>query len=193
MNLVKIKTRIKNQDLITEKHRQIAAAAVPLFKEKGFHQTTIREIADAAHISMGLLYKYISSKDDVLYLVQKEVVENNFRALSKKLKRNLNPIEELKESMAIILNLIQADDPKKFLSVYTDTRYLTREALKAVLTEEARMVKHFQTILERGEKLGFFDGYRKKYSVRYVHKYLIDSCLKMILPRGKRRQMPSWE
>lgn len=206
MNPVKVKTRIKNQELITEKHRRIVAAAVPLFKEKGFHQTTIREIADAAHISMGLLYKYISTKDDVLYLVQKEVVENNFRALSKVVdKKNPNPIEELKDSMEIILNLIQKDDPKKFLSVYSDSRYLSREALKAVLVEETRMVKHFQTILERGVKLGIFDvkvplitaiiiqfllmidplrgwGYRGKYSARYVHKYLIDSCLKMVLP-----------
>ncbi len=203
---MKVKTRIKNQELITEKHRRIVAAAVPLFKEKGFHQTTIREIADAAHISMGLLYKYISTKDDVLYLVQKEVVENNFRALSKVVdKKNPNPIEELKDSMEIILNLIQKDDPKKFLSVYSDSRYLSREALKAVLVEETRMVKHFQTILERGVKLGIFDvkvplitaiiiqfllmidplrgwGYRGKYSARYVHKYLIDSCLKMVLP-----------
>ena len=43
--------------------------AVTLFKEKGFHRTTTREIAKAAGFSIGTLYEYIRTKEDVLYLV----------------------------------------------------------------------------------------------------------------------------
>jgi AcrR family transcriptional regulator len=51
----------------------IAAGALPLFHEKGFHGTSIREIAAASGLSMGGLYEYISSKDDVLGLVYREM------------------------------------------------------------------------------------------------------------------------
>ena len=43
--------------------------AVKLFKEKGFHRTTTREIAKEAGFSIGTLYEYIRTKEDVLYLV----------------------------------------------------------------------------------------------------------------------------
>lgn len=52
---------------------EIAAAALSLFLQKGFHGTSVREIASAAGLSMGGLYEYISSKDDVLALVYQEM------------------------------------------------------------------------------------------------------------------------
>ncbi len=60
---------VKNQDLIYRRRMQIIDAAVKLFIDKGFHKTTTREIARAAGISTGLLYEYVTSKEDVLYLV----------------------------------------------------------------------------------------------------------------------------
>ena len=48
---------------------QMIRAAVTLFKEKGFHRATTREIAKEAGFSIGTLYEYIRTKEDVLYLV----------------------------------------------------------------------------------------------------------------------------
>jgi TetR/AcrR family transcriptional regulator, cholesterol catabolism regulator len=204
---LKVKTRVKSLSRIHHKHLQIARAALPLFIDKGYNQTTIREIADAGKISMGLLYKYISSKDDILYLVYKEMIEKHFLALSKVVNpKRQDPIAELKNSMELLLKLVH-EDPKKFLFLYSDSRFLNRKALKAVLTDEMRMVQHFQLILEKGVKSGVFDikdpfltavflvylvmidpirgwGYRKKYGQGFIHRYLIDFCLKSILSRA---------
>ncbi|MCK4931304.1 MAG: TetR/AcrR family transcriptional regulator [Candidatus Aminicenantes bacterium] len=64
-----IPTYIKNPKLVHERRRQIVDASVQLFIAKGFHRTTTREIARATGISIGLLYEYVRSKEDVLYLV----------------------------------------------------------------------------------------------------------------------------
>ena len=77
---MEIKTQIKKQRFIEKGHARIIQAAAPLFIRKGFLRTSIREIADAAQISEGLLYKYISSKDDVLFSVYKELHEQLFIA-----------------------------------------------------------------------------------------------------------------
>jgi AcrR family transcriptional regulator len=45
-----------------ERHKAIVAAAVPLFARKGFAGTTTREIAEAANISEGLLFRHFPSK-----------------------------------------------------------------------------------------------------------------------------------
>jgi len=48
--------------------RRIVDAAIELFKEHGFHKTSVRMIADAADVSMGNLYQYIHQKEDLVYL-----------------------------------------------------------------------------------------------------------------------------
>jgi TetR/AcrR family transcriptional regulator, transcriptional repressor of aconitase len=45
-----------------ERRKAIVAAAVPLFARKGFAGTTTREIAEAADISEGLLFRHFPSK-----------------------------------------------------------------------------------------------------------------------------------
>src|SRR5579863_125891 len=48
------------------KHRvKIQAAALHLFTRKGFHGTTVREIADRAGVSMGNLYTYYDTKEEL--------------------------------------------------------------------------------------------------------------------------------
>jgi AcrR family transcriptional regulator len=64
-----IPTQVKNPDLVERRRRQIAAAAVKLFIEKGFHKTTTRQIAQASQFSIGALYEYFASKEDILYMV----------------------------------------------------------------------------------------------------------------------------
>ena len=44
---------------------QIQRAALQLFTRKGFHGTTVREIARKAHVSMGNLYTYYDTKEAI--------------------------------------------------------------------------------------------------------------------------------
>ncbi|MCL6517276.1 TetR/AcrR family transcriptional regulator [Alicyclobacillus sp.] len=51
---------------------QILAAARRLFREKGYHGTTIREIAEEAGVLSGSLYAHIQSKEDLLFEIADE-------------------------------------------------------------------------------------------------------------------------
>ncbi len=53
-----------------ERFKMIVKAATPLFIEKGFATTTTKEIARAAGISEGLLYKHFSSKEALYKEIQ---------------------------------------------------------------------------------------------------------------------------
>ena len=55
---------------------QILAAAAAAFARRGFHATTVHDIAAEAGISAGLLYRYFAGKDDVVVaLVEAYVAE----------------------------------------------------------------------------------------------------------------------
>ncbi len=72
---MEVQTNIKNKDLVSKRRKQIINAASKLFFEKGFDQTTMREISRASGLTMGSLYDYVRSKDDILVLVYKDVIE----------------------------------------------------------------------------------------------------------------------
>lgn len=55
-----------------EKLRRIREAARDLFVEKGFDDTTTREIATRADVALGTLFSYASDKRDLLFLIYNE-------------------------------------------------------------------------------------------------------------------------
>jgi AcrR family transcriptional regulator len=65
-----------------EKLRRIRQAARGLFLEKGYDDTTIRELAERADVGFGTLFTYASDKRDLLFLIFNdelvEVVEEAF-------------------------------------------------------------------------------------------------------------------
>lgn len=75
LNDPEVPTQIKNPQLVRERRRQIIDSTVNLFIEHGYHKTTTRMIAKAANFSIGSLYEYVSSKEDLLYLVCKTIHE----------------------------------------------------------------------------------------------------------------------
>lgn len=53
-----------------EKHRQcVIDTARALFVKHGFHQTAVAQIADAAGMSVGQIYRYFESKEDIIAAV----------------------------------------------------------------------------------------------------------------------------
>ena len=49
-----------------EKREQISKAALAVFAERGFHDTTVAEIAQRADVAKGTIYLYFDSKADIL-------------------------------------------------------------------------------------------------------------------------------
>ena len=49
------------------KHAEILESAVRLFQEKGYHATSMQDIADEVGLQKGSLYHYISGKEQLLY------------------------------------------------------------------------------------------------------------------------------
>lgn len=53
-----------------EKLQKILKASAKIFAEKGFHRTSVRDIARATRMSLAGLYYYFTTKEELLYLIQ---------------------------------------------------------------------------------------------------------------------------
>ncbi|MBL8546373.1 MAG: TetR/AcrR family transcriptional regulator [Hyphomonadaceae bacterium] len=58
--------RLADPELAERRRRQIMDAAIACFRRRGFHQATMAEICAEAGISAGALYRYFSSKTDII-------------------------------------------------------------------------------------------------------------------------------
>jgi AcrR family transcriptional regulator len=74
-----VATRKEKEKL--ERRNAILVAAKDLFYDKGYQNTTVGEIAEAAHLSKGTVYLYFASKDE-LYVT---VVLESFQAVEESL------------------------------------------------------------------------------------------------------------
>lgn len=97
----------KSELLYRERRRQIFGAAVQLFGEKGYHSTTVREIADLAGMGKGTIYEYVRSKKELLFLVIEEGHSLLFEALDQLYDGDLAPLEKWNQAMRIQVSIME--------------------------------------------------------------------------------------
>lgn len=138
-------TSVKDGNLIEKRRQQMIRAAVTLFKQKGFHRTTTREIAKEAGFSIGTLYEYIRTKEDVLYLVCDSIYHEVHERLSKFRPEN-GTIEDLRNAIHHYYGVID-DMSDEFVVMYQESKSLPKQALEYVLLKELEMVEIFHKII----------------------------------------------
>ncbi|MFC5589194.1 TetR family transcriptional regulator [Sporosarcina soli] len=148
----KVKSSVKDEILVEKRREQIIRGAVKLFREKGFHRTTTREIAKEAGFSIGTLYEYIRMKEDVLYLVCDDIYNEMHHRLSS-LPIQKGTKEGLQAAIEQYFYLID-DMADEFLVMYQELKSLPKDALSYVLTKEMGMVALFEKILLASLKSG---------------------------------------
>lgn len=148
-----VPTQIKNPELVVRRRRQIVDAAVQLFIEKGFHKTTTRQIAGAAGFSIGSLYEYVASKEDVLFLVCDAIHHEVERGVNEALARTRDGEAALTE---MIREYILVCDRMRdhLLLIYQETKSLPKQWRKRVLENEVRITNIFTNVLKKIARSG---------------------------------------
>lgn len=147
----KVVSTVKDDSLIEVRRKQLMQGAVKLFKEKGFHRTTTREIAKEAGFSIGTLYEYIRTKEDILYLICDSIYIEVHNRLAELISES--SIEGLKSSIQQYYKLID-DMSDEFTVMYQESKSLPKEALQYVLKKEMEMVALFEQILQHLSECG---------------------------------------
>lgn len=137
---------VKDEHLIKMRRNQMIKGAVTLFKEKGYHRTTTREIAKASGFSIGTLYEYIRTKEDVLYLVCDSIYDEVKERLEKELGSAEGTIESLRKGIANYFKVVD-EMQDEVLVMYQEAKSLSKDALPYVLNKEIDMVAMFERLL----------------------------------------------
>lgn len=87
-----------NKKIREQRAKKIRAAALELFSSKGFHSTSISEVAQKAEMSKGLMYSYYDSKEDLLKAIVMSLVDESY-SFAAALEKLATPREKIKATI----------------------------------------------------------------------------------------------
>lgn len=148
-----IPTKVKSKELVEKRREQIVLAAIKLFSQKGFHKTTLRELAEEAGISHGNIYGYVTNKEDIFFLVFDFMIRIAFDIIDQSINGVEDPVEKLRRMVRGEFNMMHqwAD---AVLLIYQESHILSKPLLSQLLEKEREHVGKIETALEECIKEG---------------------------------------
>ncbi len=133
--VVKVVSKIEVPELVAKRQAQIIRAAVALYGRQGYHVTTIREVAQLAGVSVGLIYQYVADKEDVLFLALTDVLDSYLSEIPRALAGLVNPMERFHAAVRAYGHVIDERIDATVL-VYRETKSLRRERRDLIKQKE---------------------------------------------------------
>ena len=96
---------LTDEELNLRRHA-IFASSAGLFMSKGFRETSMREIAEAAGMGKSSLYDYFKTKDEILVWAVEDEVDDLTTAAREIVAQPLPTIERLRQVMQFHLNFL---------------------------------------------------------------------------------------
>ncbi|PAV31386.1 TetR family transcriptional regulator [Virgibacillus profundi] len=146
MKQEQVLSSVKDRELVEKRRNQMIKGAITLFKEKGFHRTTTREIAKESGFSIGTLYEYIRTKEDVLFLVCDSIHEQVRERMESSTNIDNPSVDNL---VAVIRSYFYLMDEmqEEIVIMYQEVKSLKKDTKEYVLEKEREMVNMLEHVI----------------------------------------------
>ena len=94
---------------VSAREDEILAAAARIFREKGYHGTSVRDIAESVGLLKGSLYHYIRSKEELLARLFEGALEGTVRELEAIAKSDASASDRLRDMVTAYVRAVTAN------------------------------------------------------------------------------------
>jgi AcrR family transcriptional regulator len=134
---------------------QVSREACRIFRERGYHATSMRAIASALGWQPAALYYYYPSKEDLLFRIMENAVDTLTRYVREHTDPEASPPERLRQAITAHVTLIA--DHLDELSVFLhEMKALSPKRQEILQAKSARYEHIFRDIITEGIKRGEF-------------------------------------
>ena len=137
---------------MTTRRSQLTREAARLFAEKGYHGTSIGDLADAMGVQKGSLYAHIASKQDLLYAAMLEGARA-FHAALDAIPEELPATEKIRLALRAHLRVV-ADQLDVATVFVQEWRYLEGERRDEFIAERRRYEERIRALFREGRDRG---------------------------------------
>jgi TetR/AcrR family fatty acid metabolism transcriptional regulator len=140
-------------DRQADRRRQILAAAVKVFAEKGFHEARVGDIAEEAGIAYGLVYHYFDSKEELLETIFRTTWTEMLARVEEVETAGVPAAEAVRQVTALLLRTWRRDPDlvRVLVREVTRTQHVQRE-----IEEITSAMESLERIVRRGQESGEF-------------------------------------
>jgi AcrR family transcriptional regulator len=138
----------------TERRDDVIRVAARLFAAKGYHATTLDQIAEEIGITKPALYYYITNKEDILRTIINRILEPMQEAVHIG-QSTLHPKEKMRK---IIMVLVQSAAERKetTLLAFEQANILPKRSRDALRRRQKEVERSMEQTLKEGMELGCF-------------------------------------
>ncbi len=134
------------------RRNELTRQAARLFAERGYHGTSIGDLAQAMGVQKGSLYAHISSKQELLYETMVEGA-HAFHAGLDAIPDDASPTEKIRAALRSHLRVV-ADQLDVATVFVREWRYLEGERRQEILDEQRRYEDRIRALFREGRELG---------------------------------------
>ncbi len=134
---------------------QLTAAATALIQERGYERVSVSELARAANISVGGVYRHIKSKSDLLVMACEDIYGQLRERIVDAAAQETDHIEKLRAAMRVYLHACH-ENHERILLLYREYRYLPPDASHRYRAREQAIADAFGDIIRTGVRAGAF-------------------------------------
>ncbi len=147
--------RVKKEDTIVKNLERIFSATLKIGNKKGFQAMSMRDLGRETSLSMGALYSYFSSKEELLSMLQHQRRTITKRILQEHIEKESEPGARLRVAILTHLYLSEAMQPWFYFS-YMEAKNLSKKEQALAVASELYTEKIFADILVQGQANGSF-------------------------------------
>jgi TetR/AcrR family fatty acid metabolism transcriptional regulator len=144
---------VARADRQADRRRQILAAAVKVFAEKGFHASRVGDIAEEAGLAYGLVYHYYESKEDLLETIFRTTWTEMLARVREVEEAGVPAAEAVRQVTALLLRTWRRDPDLVRVLVREVTR---NQHVQQEIEEITQAMEALERIIRRGQESGEF-------------------------------------
>ena len=172
------KIKVKKEGVAVKNLVKIFDAALAISNRKGFTAMSLRELSAEAGLSMGALYTYFSSKDELLDMMQTQGRTLIMKVLTDQIE-GIDDDQRLKLRRAIETHLYLSEVMQHwFYFAYMETKNLKKEEQKKAIEAELFTEKVFSDVIDEGISAGLFAPVDRELTAAIIKAMLQDWYLK---------------
>jgi AcrR family transcriptional regulator len=152
---------------VGNKQAEIMQAAISLFQQKGYHATSMQDIADAVKLQKGSLYHYISGKEDLLVVIIHDALSQYNARLAEIRALDLPARQRLE--LAVAAHLKGIAENLGMLTIFLRESYaLNPDQQRSIEAESDRYNQMFEELFAEGVRTGELRDLDPKLATRVV-------------------------
>ncbi len=169
--------RVKKEIKVVKNLERIFSATLKISNRKGFQAMSMRDLSREANLSMGALYSYFASKEELVAMLQNQRRTVTKRILDERIAQQSKPADRLRAAIRTHLYLSEAMQPWFYFS-YMEAKNLSQKEQDLAVASELYTENLLADILGQGQIQGSFEMRDPQLTASVIKAMLQDWYLK---------------